>query len=179
VRETLHRHRFLFGHRPKNLTPDEQAQLDELLNSPIGAQLQVILTFILAWYGLWHDEQGQRHSYEQARQQFLDWRNNLDFLAVPALRHLLQRMTDARFEQLSQFLRQPEWEATNDGAERAVRAFRHWQAPHFNFRHTDSIERVITVMACQRQQAIMQPPGQRPNRCSRGRTAGVSPTLSA
>ena len=59
---------------------------------------------------------------------------NPTYLAEPALRRVLNRMTDARFEHLSPFLRNPRWEATNNGAERAGRAFRHGQAAHFNLR---------------------------------------------
>ena len=39
-------------------------------------------------------------------------------MAVPALRRVLTEMTDERFTALSQFLRHPDWEATNNGAER-------------------------------------------------------------
>jgi hypothetical protein len=78
-------------------------------------------------------------------------------------------MTDAHFEQLGSFLRNPRWEATNNGAERAGRAFRHDQAPHFNLRTEESIEGALIVAACQRKTATRNGPLRQANRATRGR----------
>ena len=69
------------------------------------------------------------------------------------LRLVLNQMIESKFEQLSQFLLNPEWEATNNRAEWTVRAFRHRQSPHFNLRKQESIENAITVVACLRKEA--------------------------
>ena len=76
-------------------------------------------------------------------------------------------MTAAKFESLSQFLRHPRWEATNNGAERAGRAFRHRQAPHFNLRKQESIENSINVIACLRKAAVLRPPLRPYHTCQR------------
>jgi transposase len=169
VREALQKQRFLFGRRPENLNAEERAQVADLLKSPIGPQLHVVRDFITEWYQLWQDESGQRRSRDEAQARFQRWRTRPDFLALPVLRRFFQRMTDSHFDQLSQFLRNPEWEATNDGAERAGRAFRHLQGPHFNFRHISTIEAALVVTTCHRQASILHPNSRLPNACTRGR----------
>jgi transposase-like protein len=93
--------------------------------------------------------------------------------ALPQHRFLLLRhpanLTPAQFEQLSHFLHQPHWEATNNGAERAGRAFRHRQAPHFNLPKKEVIENSINVAASLRKKAALQPPSQPFHTCQRGR----------
>jgi hypothetical protein len=51
-----------------------------------------------------------------------------------------QSVDDARFRLRSQYLREPDGEATNKGAERMGRTFRHRQRPHFNLRTTTAID---------------------------------------
>jgi hypothetical protein len=78
-------------------------------------------------------------------------------------------MDESRFLQVSQFLRQPTWEATSNGAERAGRAFRHLQGPHFNLRSVTSIEQALaatTVLHLDTIKGSANPP---PNRSTRGR----------
>jgi transposase len=169
IREALREHRFLLLHRPENLTADEQEQVDTLLSSPVGEQLQVIRSFLVDWYQLWIDDRGQQRTLSEAKARYEAWRNSASYQAVPHLQRAQQRMTAARFEGLSQFLRDPEWEATNNGAERAGRAFRHHQAPHFNLRSAESIEHSINVIACLRQAAAVQPPLGPFHTCQRGR----------
>lgn len=89
--------------------------------------------------------------------------------AIPALKRIQEHLTPARFERLSQFLHHPDWEATNNGTERAGRAFRHRQAPHFNLRKDASIERSIVVTACPGKRALAEPDRQRLHTCQRGR----------
>jgi len=152
VREALQEHRYLFLRRPNHLTAEQQAQIDTLLTSPIGPQLQVARQFIEEWYLLWYDAGGQRRTLSEARARFTAWSSNAAYAALAPLRRVQERMT-AQYERLSQFLRNPRWEATNNGAERMGRAFRHRQAPHFNLRNTTSMEGAIVVMACQRKAA--------------------------
>jgi hypothetical protein len=178
VRESLQKQRFLFGRRPENLNAEERAQVADLLNSPIGPQLQVVRDFISEWYQLWHAENGQRRSRDEAQTRFQRWRTRPDFLAIPVLRRFFYRMTDSHFDKLSQFLRNPEWEATNDGAERAGRAFRHLQGPHFNFRKLSTIEAALVVTNCHRQASILRPSSRLPNACTRGRKPRPAPSSS-
>jgi len=149
VREGLQEHRYLLLRRPKHLTTEQQVQIDTLLTSPVGPQLRVVRRFLLEWYLLWRDADGHRRRLDEARIRFAAWSSDSTYAAVAPLRRVQERMT-AQFERLSQFLRDPRWEATNNGAERAGRAFRHRQAPHFNLRRPMSMEGAMVVMACQR-----------------------------
>jgi transposase len=170
IREALQEHRFLLLHRPENLTFDEQEQVDSLLASPVGEQLQVVRSFLVDWYRLWIDDGGQRRAVVEARALYEAWRTNPTYQAVPQLQRVQARMTAAKFEGLSQFLRSSEWEATNNGAERAGRAFRHHQAPHFNLRKEESIGNAINAVACRRRAAaVLQPPLGAYHTCQRGR----------
>ena len=169
IREALQEHRFLLLHRSKNLTSDEQEQVDSLLASPIGEQLQIVHSFLEDWYGLWIDDSSQRRALTEARALYEAWRTNAAYQAVPQLQRVQERMTAGKFESLGQFLHHPDWEATNNGAERAGRAFRHRQAPHFNLRKKESIENSINVIACLRKAAAVQPPLGPFHTCQRGR----------
>jgi transposase len=175
VREALQEHRFLFLYRPEHLDTEQHKQLQALLDSPAGPQLRVARGFLEDWYQLWTDEQGHRRSWEEACQRFVRWRADPTYAAVPALRRIQDRMTDARFEKLSQFLRHPHWEATNNGAERGGRAFRHLQGPHFNLRQQETINGALMVTACQRQLAATSPPTRQANRCRCGRRPRSEP----
>ena len=169
IREALQEHRFLLLHRPENLTSDEQEQIDALFTSPIGEQLQIVRSFLVDWYQLWLDDHGQRRTLAEAKTRYEAWRDSTTYQTVPQLQRAQARMTTAKFERLSQFLRHPKWEATNNGAERAGRAFRHRQAPHFNLRSKESIENSISVIACLRKAAALQPPLGPYHTCQRGR----------
>lgn len=175
TREALQEHRFLLLRRPEHLNEVEQAQVAALLSSPVRPQLQVGRDCLVDWYLIWHDEQGQRRTLTEARSRYEAWQANGIYRALPALRQVQQRVTPAKFEQLSQFLQQPEWEATNNGAERAGRAFRQRQAPHFNLRNPEAIANVLTVMACLRKEAATEPPSPPLHTCQRGRTKQPSP----
>ena len=168
VREALHKHRFLLLRRPEHLNTDQQAQVAALLASPVP-QLQVARSFLLEWYALWKDEQGCRRPMEDARARYDCWRSNPTYLAEPALRRVMEQMTEEHFERLSPFLRHPHWEATNNGAERCGRAFRHGQAPHFNLRSQDSINGVLAADACRRKTKVLSPATQLASRATRGR----------
>jgi hypothetical protein len=140
-----------------------------LLEQPGCADLQVARDFLIDCYRLWTDENRQRRSVAEAQAHFEAWRADAAYAAIPVLKRLQEHLTPARFENLSQFLHHPDWEATNNGAERAGRAFRHRQAPHFNLRKDTSIERSIIVTACLRKQTFTQPNRQRLHTYQRGR----------
>lgn len=169
VREGLQEHRYLFLRRPNHLTVEQQAQIDTLLTSPVGPQLQVARRFLEEWYLLLYDADGQRRTLDEARERFAAWSSDGAYATVAPLRRVQARMT-AEFERLSQFLRNPDWEATNNGAERAGRAFRHRQAPHFNLRSKGALEGAVVVAACQRKATATSGRRQEMARSGRGRT---------
>jgi hypothetical protein len=162
--------------RPENLDPEEQEQLTDLLNSPVGSELETARSFLEDWYRLWRDENGCRRSLEDAKARYDAWRSSQAYRSVPKLQRVQKRMTVSKFERLSQFLRHPEWQATNNGAERTGRTFRHSQAPHFNLRTTEAIENAITVKACLKKEAATRPPSGPFHTCQRGRrkAAGIA-----
>lgn len=169
VREALQAHRFLLLRRPEHLTEEEQDHVATLLASPVGTTLQVGQDCLVDWYRLWRDEQGQRRTPIEAKRRYDAWQTNPTYGAVPVLHKIQQQVSPAKFDQLSHFLRQPEWEATNNGAERTGRAFRHWQGPHFNLRSQASIDRVLMVAACLHKGDVTEPPAQYLHHCQRGR----------
>jgi hypothetical protein len=79
-------------------------------------------------------------------------------------------MTPARFTRLSQFLRHAHWEATNNGAERAGRAFRHRQAPHFRLHTEAAIVGSLRVVTAHAKERATSPPLPLPRFCPRGRS---------
>lgn len=169
VREALTQHRFLLLRRHDDLSPEQRAQVAALLASPLGPSLAVAHRFVQDWYALWHDEAGERRIPTDAQARYEAWRNDPDYRAVPTLRRALARMTDERFAHLGAFLHRPTWEATNNGAERGGRAFRHRQAPHFNLRAPAAIEGALVVAACQRKAAATAPTPPARGRSGRGR----------
>lgn len=179
VRETLKEHRFLLLRRPEHLNEAQQAQLEALLSSPAGADLQVGRSFLLDWYLIWKDEAGQRRTPAEAKAQYETWQTDETYAGVPILHKVQCQVTPAKFEQLSQFLQQPEWEATNNGAERAGRAFRHRQAPHFNLRSKEAIAGAITVAACRRKEVAITPSVPRFHSCQRGRRKQVTVSIGS
>ena len=125
--------------------------------------------FLLDWYALWRTENGQRRPLAEAQERYERWRANPDYHALAPLRKVQDLMTSARFTQLSQFLRHPHWEATNNGAERTGRAFRHGQAPHFRLRSEAAIGGALRVVAFQAKERTIAPPTPLTRLCPRGR----------
>jgi transposase len=169
IREALQEHRFLLVRRPEHLDEEEQVQVAALLSSPVGAELQVGRSFLVDWYHIWKDEAGQRRSPIEAKTRYESWQTNEAYATVPGLHKVQGQVSPAKFEQLSHFLQQPEWEATNNGAERTGRAFRHRQAPHFNLRSKEAIAGAITITACLRKENVTKPAIPPFHTCQRGR----------
>lgn len=174
VREALGKYRFLFMRHPEDLRAGEGQVVEMLLASPVGAMLQVVRSFLIDWYHLWTDAAGTRRTLDEARALYAAWRANPNYQDIPTLQQALERMTPAKFERVSQFLRHPEWEATNNGAERGGRAFRYQQAPHFNPRSASAIERAIKVAAINAKSQATPTMHQAGNLCSRGRKQWVA-----
>jgi Homeodomain-like domain len=169
--EALKRARFWLLRRPDHLTAEQQAALTALLASPIGGALQVARDFLVDWYALWRDERGRRRSPAEAWTWYEAWQANPGFAAVAPLRRVQDSVDADRFRHLSYFLTHADWEATNNGAERMGRAFRHLSAPHFTLRTTSAVDAALKVRACLRKEASTSPTLVLPNRCPRGRPA--------
>ena len=179
VREQLKRGRWLLLRRPDHLSAEEQTQLQSLLDSPSGTELRVARAFVVDWSAIWRDEAGQRRSLAEAQQRYECWQANTEYRQLAPLRRVQESVDRARFERLSCFLQQPLWEATNDGAERMGRTFRHRQNPHFNLRTAVSIAADLTVRACLQKQVATSPVVLFDNRCRRGDKPSTQPTLRA
>ena len=169
VREALQKHRFLLMRRPDRLNAEEQAQIDELLASPVGDELRVIRSFVVEWFQLLCNEQGQRRTVDDARSSFVVWQTNPSYAANPQLQRVVEAMTAEKFAQLSHFLGNAGWEATNNGAERTARTFRHQQAAHFNLRSADAISAAVGIAAHLQHEKKRQPESQPFHTCQRGR----------
>jgi len=170
IRETLTDSRFLLLRCPDHLDQEEQAHLNRVLASPIGAPLRVARTFLEEWYGLWRDAHGRRRRWDDAHDRYHAWQTNPLFQAVTPLIKVITVIDEARFTQLSHFLRNPRWEATNNGAERAGRRFRHLQGPHYNLRSVASIECALAAQAMFSSPGASVADAPEPHRSTRGRT---------
>jgi hypothetical protein len=174
TRDTLTDQHGLLLRRPDHLTSTEQARLDTLLTTPVGAPLQVARAFVVDWYAIWRDEHGARRSLADAQVRYEQWRTHPAYQAIPALQKVQTAVNPARFVQLSHFLKHPTWEATNNGAERGGRLFRHLQGPHFNLRTRDAIDAALKAHMQTSKELRTQAPESSPCRCGRGRKPGYS-----
>jgi hypothetical protein len=169
VRTDLKKGCGLLLRRPDHLDHEEQARLQALLDSPIGADLRVARRFLIDWYGIWRDEAGQPRRLVEAQARYQVWHDNTASASRAPLRRSQQSVDVGHFQHLSQFLREPRWEATNNGAERMGRTFRHRQKPHFNLRTTTSVDNALKVRACLQKETVITPTVTFGNRCPRGR----------
>jgi hypothetical protein len=99
--------------------------------------------------------------YPTLLKRYPQWQDNPAYQAVGALHKIRAAVDGPRFAQLSQLLHHPTWEATNNGAERAGRAFRHVQGPHFNLRTPESINLALAAQAPMRKDTIVRGPARR------------------
>ena len=171
--------RYLLMRRPDHLAGEERERLDALLASPAGPKLKVARRFLEDWYSLWRDEGGGRPSLPEAQERHRRWREEETYRALPSLARVIRRVDVERFRSLSHFLKQPEWEATSNGAERAGRRFRHWQGPHYNLRALASIEAAIVAQTMIDRQVGGAVTALRPCRSTRGRRPRGAPLATA
>lgn len=150
VRTAYQKHSALVVRRPEHLSSKEKENLEVLLKSPVGEELRVVQRFMEEWYELWRPVEGNRPSLSQAQQHYEQWRSRQEYQHYAPLRREVRVLTPQRFLKLSQYLKNPHWEATNNGAERMGRAFRHRQAPHFNLRKRENLAGSLAVMAFQK-----------------------------
>jgi hypothetical protein len=177
--DTLAEHRFLLTRRPDHLTEADRALLAALLQTPAAAPLRTARGFLEDWFAIWRDAQGRRRSPDDAWDRYRAWRANPDYLAVPVLQRALERMDEPRFAKLSRFLEAPDWETTNNGAERMGRLFRHRQVPHFRLRTADSIDASFRSWALARRHAATGVDAEAAARATRGRTPRSRPSVAA
>ena len=124
---------------------------------------------LVEWYDLWRDSTGERRSLSEAQSRYQAWHENAAYQQVAPLQRVQAAVDAAHFGRLSHFLRDAEWEATSNGAERMGRAFRHRQAPHFHLRTTQAIEDALVLGAFERKAQAAAPMLERLHRCQRGR----------
>jgi hypothetical protein len=179
VRETLKEHRGLLLRRADHLSEEQQDTINLLVDGPLADVVGVARRFLLDWYALWCTDDGQRRPLVEAQERYERWRANPDYRALPPLRKVQDLMTPERFTRLSQFLRTPHWEATNNGAERAGRAFRHGQAPHYRLRTPTAIDGALRVVASQTKERAVAPPAPIIRLCPRGRRARLAGAQAA
>jgi len=179
VREDLRAHRYLLLRRPAHLTIKQCDSVTRLLSSPIGPPLGDARSFLTDWYAIWWANDGRRRTEGEARLRYEAWRADARYGAVAPLRRVQTQATDERFGRLSPFLRNPRWEATNNGAERAGRAFRHRQGPHFNLRSRASIDQALAVTAQRRKTAATMHELQPVAAGRRGRAVQVAPVAAS
>ncbi len=170
AREDLRTYRFLLLRRPEHLSEAEQAQVDRLLALPGGDRLRQARHFLEEWYAIAVDADGNRRTPDEARERWQAWRQTGAFRRLAPLRRVLERMDDERAQRVLAFLQRPEWEATNNGAERGGRQFRHLQASCFKLRTDAAIDGALKAWAVQTKETCTARPA-RANRSWRGRPA--------
>jgi hypothetical protein len=147
VRNLLWDVRYVILRRPEHLTEKDQEKLGFLFESPVGEEVQLLRGFLEEWYLLFYDEQRNRRTLEEAKERYYRLKDNPDYQKLEHLGGLQARFCEEHFQKVSCFLKQGDWEATNDGVERTGRAFRHLQRSRYNFRKPTSIENAIRVRA--------------------------------
>lgn len=145
--EDLRTHRFLLLRRPEHLSDAERIHVQRLLDSPGADHLRRARCFLEDWYAIPADADGNRRAPEDARERWRRWRENPAYQPVAPLRRVVQRMGEERAAQVLAFLQRSGWEATNNGAERVARQFRHLQAACFTLRTDRAIEGMIKAWA--------------------------------
>lgn len=144
--------------------------MDRLLELPSGDRLRHARQFLEEWYAIAVDADGQRRTPEEAAQRWQAWRQNAAYRPLAPLRRVLERLDEKRAEQVLAFLQRPEWEATNNGAERGGRQFRHLQASCFKLRTDAAIDGALKAWAMQTKEACTTRPAPA-SRSRRGRPA--------
>ncbi len=101
--------------------------------------------------------------------RYAAWQATTAYQHIPALRSVLERVPETHFIKLSHFLRHAHWEATNNGAERGGRGFRHEEAAHFGLRIARSLADTLTAQAILQKERCTRPADRPHQRKTRGR----------
>jgi len=180
VKDDVYTDRFLFARRPDHLSDDDQARVQALLSSPLGDDLRPVRNFMDDWYAIWRTQEGAPRTRADAWDRYQDWHDNPTYAAYPPLQRVQARVDADQFDKLSAFLDHPGWEATNNGAERMGRTFRHTQAPHFTLRTPLAIDGALTAQAVLRKAAAERGLDAAAARSTRGRAPRqIAPALAA
>ncbi len=121
------------------------------------------------WYAFWRDDRSARRAPEEAITRYAAWQATTAYQDIPTLRRVLGRVSQTHFIKLSHFLRHAHWEATNNGAERSGRGFRHEEAAHFELRTARSLADTLTTQAILQKERCTRPAGRPHERKTRGR----------
>src|SRR5262249_9982329 len=135
----------------------------------VGARLRPARRFREAWFATGRGADGGRPSWDVAHARHARWHADPAYHGLAPLRRVQCSVDGAQFARLSHFLRQPVWEATSNGAERAGRAFRHGQGPHFPLRSARSIDDLLRARACVHMERATAAPLRPHGRRTRGR----------
>jgi hypothetical protein len=173
VRGLLWKCRYIILCRPDHLSDEDQDELNHLYESAVGKHIRLVRSFLEEWYLIFYDEQRNRRTLQEARARYEALMRDPCYQKLKPLARLQARFGGAQFDRISAFLRSEQWEATNNGAERSARAFRHLQSAHYDFRKARSIEAAIRAKAwlCKEENSAAAPSGLLPGRCARGRKA--------
>jgi hypothetical protein len=171
--------RYIMLRRAEHLTEKDQEKLRFLFESPVGEEVRRLRGFLEEWYLLFYDEQCNRRTLAEAKERYDRLKNNPYYQKLEHLAGLQARFCEEHFQKVSRFLEHEEWEATNNGVERAGRAFRHLQRLHYNFRKPTSIENAIRARAWLTKQGSSARSTAPPGRCARGRKAGCRSSVPA
>ncbi|MBW3656589.1 MAG: hypothetical protein KY444_10825 [Gemmatimonadetes bacterium] len=117
-----------------------------------------------SWRGLRRDRAGARVRHQR-------WHEDASYRQILPLARAQRQLDAAHFERLSPFLDQPAWEATNNGAERTARLFRHRQAPDFTLRTQTAVDDLLKGSAFLRKDEVTNTAGAQAARSFRGRPA--------
>jgi hypothetical protein len=163
--------RYTILRRPEHLTEKDQEKLGHLFESPVGEDLRLLRSFLEEWYLLFYDEQRNRRTLAEAKERYDRLKANPDYQKLEHLARLQARFGEEHFQKVSRFLEHEEWEATNNGAERTGRGFRHLQRSRYNFRKPVFIENAIRARAWLAKQGSSPTSTSPSGRCARGRKA--------
>jgi hypothetical protein len=179
VRGLLWQCRYIVLRRPDHLSDEDEEKLNHLFKSPVGEHIGLVRSFLEEWYLIFYDEQRNRRTHQEAKERYDRLMGDPRYQKLKPLARLQARFGEVQFRSISGFLRSAEWEATNNGAERGARSFRHLQSAHYDFRKPHSIEAAIRARAWLYREENTPASGPPPSRCGRGRKVRRRSKVSA
>jgi hypothetical protein len=179
VRSLLWKCRYIILRRPDHLSDEDEDELNHLFESPVGEPIRLVRSFLEEWYLIFYDESRNRRTLQEAKEHYDSLMRDPRYQKLEPLARLQARFGEAQFRSISAFLGSEKWEATNNGAERGARSFRHLQSAHYDFRKPPSIEAAIKARAWLCKEENTAPSGPPAGRCARGRKAGCRSSVPA